>query len=39
MAAFTDEAESNLHVNTSVLYANIEHVALIADVPNFISKF
>ena len=39
MAAFIDEAENNYHVNTLVLYASIENVALIADIPCFFSNF
>ena len=39
MAAFIDEAKNNLHVNTLVLYGSIDNVALIADIPNFFSKF
>ena len=39
MAAFIDEAQNNPHVNTLVLYESIENVALIADIPNFFSKF
>ena len=39
MAAFIDEAKNNLLVDTLVLYASIENVALIADIPNFVSKF
>ena len=38
MPAHIDEANNNLHVNTLVLYASIENVALIADIPNFFSK-
>ena len=38
MAAFMDEAKNNHHVKTVVLYASIENVSLIADIPNFFSK-
>ena len=38
MAASINEAVKNSHVNTLVLYASIENVALIADNPNFFSK-
>ena len=34
MAAFIDEAMNIIHINTFVLYACIENVALVADIPN-----
>ena len=38
MPAHIDEAKNILHVNTVVLYASIENVALIADIPNLLQK-
>ena len=38
MAAFIDEAKNILLINTFVLYASTENVALIADIPDFFSK-
>ena len=39
MAAFIDEAKNNPYVITLVLYASIENVPLIADIPNFFPNF
>ena len=38
MAAFIDEVKNIHHFNTFALYASIENVALIADIPNFFRK-